>query len=68
VSERRLSILWWLLTLLILAVALGLRLYHIDFGLPQRLHPDEWSQVEVAWRISQGDFNPHFFRYPSGMM
>lgn len=70
VSQQRKNRLFefWLLFFLILASAVYLRSLHLDFGLPQRLHPDEWSQVEVAQRISHGDLNPHFFRYPSGHM
>ena len=54
--------------MLILLLAFALRLDHIGFGLPQRLHPDEWKQVEIARRMAQGDLNPHFFRYPAGFM
>lgn len=59
---------WWLLAAFVILIAFLLRAVHLDFGLPQRLHPDEWSQVEVAWRIANGDPNPHFFRYPSAFM
>lgn len=50
---------------IILALALSLRVYGIDFGLPLHLHPDEWSQVETARQMLNGDLNPHFFRYSS---
>lgn len=49
----------------VVALALGLRLLGIDFGLPLHLHPDEWSQVETARNMLGGDLNPHFFRYSS---
>jgi uncharacterized membrane protein len=44
---------------------LVLRLLGIDFGLPLQLHPDEWSQVDIARGMLAGDLNPHFFRYSS---
>lgn len=50
---------------LVLALAMTLRLVGIDFGLPLQLHPDEWSQVDIARRMLGGDLNPHFFRYSS---
>ncbi len=46
-------------------IGLGLRLIGIDFGLPLQLHPDEWSQVDIARGMLAGDLNPHFFRYGS---
>src|SRR5262245_61703811 len=52
----------------VVLLAAGLRLWHFDWGLPLLLHPDEWSQVDVAWRIAAGDLNPHFFRYSTGEM
>ena len=50
---------------IVVAIAICLRLYGIDFGLPLHLHPDEWSQVELARRVLEGHLNPGFFRYPS---
>lgn len=44
------------------------RLIGIDFGLPLQLHPDEWSQVDIARGMLAGDLNPHFFRYGSLML
>ncbi len=64
-KEKNLLFLLWLITL---GIAVYLRSVNLNFGLPQRLHPDEWSQVEVAWRMANGDWNPHFFRYPAGHM
>lgn len=49
----------------LVALALGVRLLGINFGLPLQLHPDEWSQVETARNMLGGDLNPHFFRYSS---
>ena len=67
-SGNRKKVIWYSAFLFILGLAFFLRMIHLDFGLPQRLHVDEPSQVETAWRIAQGDFNPHFFRYPASFM
>ena len=50
----------------VLLAALGLRIWGIDFGLPNTLtRPDETTIVHRALAIGAGDLNPHFFRYPS---
>jgi hypothetical protein len=36
---------------------LVLRLLGIDFGLPLQLHPDEWSQVEIARGMLSGEMD-----------
>jgi 4-amino-4-deoxy-L-arabinose transferase-like glycosyltransferase len=59
---------WWIAVGAILLLAIWLRFVNLSFGLPQHLHADEWSQVEVARRIAEGDLNPHFFHYPTGFM
>jgi len=47
-------------------MALTLRLWGIDFGLPHLYHPDEWALIMPALRILQtGDLNPHRFEYGS---
>lgn len=46
-------------------VALGLRVWALDFGLPSWLHPDEFSFVFFPLNFYSGDFNPHFFTYPT---
>ena len=47
--------------LLILALATGLRLYGLDFGLPYLYQPDEPNKVEAAQNIlKSGDLNPHY--------
>ena len=50
----------------VLAIALGLRLWGINFGLPYVEHPDEpfWV-IQVLKMIKSGDPNPHDFIYPS---
>ena len=51
---------------LILLLAFALRIWGIDFGLPNTLvRPDETTLVHRALAIAAGDLNPHFFRYPS---
>jgi 4-amino-4-deoxy-L-arabinose transferase-like glycosyltransferase len=51
---------------LLLIIALGLRLWGIGFDLPNLYHPDEYVYVNIALNIIKtGDFNPHFFQYPS---
>ncbi|MDI6892275.1 MAG: glycosyltransferase family 39 protein [Actinomycetota bacterium] len=52
--------------LVILAIALGVRVYGIRFGLPHIYHPDEAAIVGPVHLIVQtGDFNPHWFNWPS---
>jgi 4-amino-4-deoxy-L-arabinose transferase-like glycosyltransferase len=51
---------------LVTIIALVLRLAGIGFGLPVHLHGDECILVERALAFaSSGDFNPHYFIYPS---
>lgn len=51
---------------LILGVGLGLRLWGIDFGLPNlNCRPDESTLVHKAAGMGKGDLNPRFFNYPS---
>ncbi len=52
--------------LLIAALALGLRVWGLGFGLPSLYHPDEPIYVQIAQDMFKtGDLNPHFFNYPS---
>lgn len=51
---------------LILPAAFALRIWGIDFGLPNTaVRPDETTLVHRALAMGSGDLNPHFFRYPS---
>ncbi len=51
---------------LVLLGAFALRVWGIDFGLPNTLtRPDETMLVHRALAVGAGDLNPHFFRYPS---
>ncbi|MEB3244722.1 MAG: phospholipid carrier-dependent glycosyltransferase [Vampirovibrionales bacterium] len=61
----------WALLLLCL-LALALRLWGLDFGLPNLSRPDEqniseFALLRILGSCAQGqcDFNPHFFEYPS---
>lgn len=50
----------------VLLVALALRIYGIDFGLPLHYHIDETRVMDRVMRmVTSGDPNPHFFHYPS---
>lgn len=51
---------------LILGLGLALRLWGLDFGLPNlNCRPDESTLVHKAAGMGTGDLNPHFFNYPS---
>jgi hypothetical protein len=51
---------------LILILALGIRLYGFDFGLPHFYHPDEFRKAQIAFRIvEEGRFDPRYFLHPS---
>ena len=50
---------------LIGALALALRIWVLDFGLPSGLHPDEFSFVFIPLNFFSGNLNPHFFTYPT---
>jgi 4-amino-4-deoxy-L-arabinose transferase-like glycosyltransferase len=50
----------------ILLIALALRAWALDFGLPYLYHPDEPNKIESAQNIVKtGDLNPHYFRKPT---
>jgi hypothetical protein len=50
---------------LVFAVALGLRLLGLRYGLPAVYNPDEVAIMSRALAFAKGDFNPHNFLYPS---
>src|SRR5437879_11951023 len=54
----------WALLLMIL-VGAALRFWSIGFGLPQTYRPDEEVLSATALRFRSGDFNPHFFLWPT---
>ena len=50
----------------ILLIALALRIFPVWFGLPYlQARPDEAVSISRASGILAGDFNPHFFHWPS---
>jgi hypothetical protein len=49
----------------ILALAAGLRLFAIGWGLPDFHHPDEQSILNRALAFAKGDLNPRNFLYPT---
>jgi 4-amino-4-deoxy-L-arabinose transferase-like glycosyltransferase len=55
-----------LVLLLVLLAGLALRVWGIRFGFPHPMtRPDEEFIVGVALGFFSGDFNPHFFEWPS---
>ena len=55
-----------LAVLIIVVLALSLRLWGIDFGIPAWFHPDEEVKAHaVAHMLETGDLNPHYFKHPS---
>ena len=56
----------WLALAAVVLLGGFLRLWGIDFGLPNiYCRPDETTLVHRALSIASGDLNPHFFNYPS---
>jgi len=53
----------WLLA--VLAVALGLRLLGLRYGLPAVYNPDEVAIMSRTLAFAKGDLNPHNFLYPT---
>jgi hypothetical protein len=54
------------LLLFVVLAGAGLRLWGIDFGLPHPMaRPDEEFIVSAALRFFSGDYNPHFFEWPT---
>ena len=49
----------------ILLLALGLRLWAIDFGLPYAYHTDESALIRRVLAFGTGDLNPHAFHWPA---
>ncbi|MBD3366640.1 MAG: hypothetical protein GF405_00530 [Candidatus Eisenbacteria bacterium] len=52
----------------IMAIAVVLRFWNIDWGLPHPYHPDEGSILVHSLGFGTGDLNPHWFRWPSLLM
>jgi 4-amino-4-deoxy-L-arabinose transferase-like glycosyltransferase len=52
--------------ILIIVASAAIRLWGLDFGLPQQFHPDEPVVVTRAeYGVATGDWNPHAFHWPS---
>lgn len=51
---------------LICMLGTWLRFDALDWGLPFRLHPDEWKYVQGAANCHLGQWNPRYFRNPPG--
>jgi len=50
----------------IMLLAMAVRGWGIDFGLPYIYHPDEPNYVRTAINmVKSGDLHPHFFNFPS---
>ena len=51
---------------LILFIALSLRVWGANFGLPYLYHPDEPNKIIIAQHMfTTGDLNPHYFKKPT---
>jgi len=50
---------------IILILALGVRLWGINFSLPFIYHVDEERFAQISLNYLRGDLNPHFFHVPS---
>jgi MFS family permease len=53
------------LVVAICALAIGLRLLALAYGLPATYNPDETPILNRALAFAKGDLNPHNFLYPS---
>lgn len=57
----------WRAFWLVLAAGVALRLAHLGAGIPYAVGVDEPAIMTTVTRIlKSGDFNPHFFEYPTG--
>jgi 4-amino-4-deoxy-L-arabinose transferase-like glycosyltransferase len=55
--------------LAIILIAVVIRLWGLDFGLPQQFHPDEPVVVTRAeYGVASGDWDPKAFHWPSGQI
>lgn len=53
------------LLIAVLLLAAAMRFWGIQFGFPGLYRPDEEYLANAVLSIDRGDFNPHFFYYPS---
>ncbi|RJP60617.1 MAG: hypothetical protein C4541_03675 [Candidatus Auribacter fodinae] len=54
----------FLILFLLVAAAFVLRLWHIDFGLPELYHPDERIATDEIGRFVDGDFSVKRYNHP----
>ncbi len=55
-----------ILLCIITAVGAAFRFYQLDFGFPERYHPDEPRKAGIALKmIETGDLDPNYFLHPS---
>lgn len=55
-----------ILLIILFSIAIYLRVFYINYGLPFIIHPDEPVNIKVIQNIVlQDGLNPHFFTYPS---
>lgn len=59
---------WLVGAAVVTALALGLRLAGLIYGLPEHFHWDEPTIMNRVIRMGGGDLNPHFFYYPTLLM
>lgn len=65
-QSARTALLYPALAAAVVVVGACLRLYGIDFGLPDNFHPDEVPKVNAIMRMrEQNTLNPHYFLHPS---
>lgn len=57
---------FWILAVVILFIAIGIRLWGVSYDLPYIFHPDEPWPLRIGYQmLTTGDMNPHFFDWPS---
>ena len=57
---------FWVFAVLIFLLALGIRLWGVNYDLPYIFHPDEPWPLRMGYQmLTTGDMNPHFFDWPS---
>ncbi len=60
------SRIWPMLVIGLVLAGAALRLYGIDFGLPNNYHPDEVPKVNaIEYMRAQGSLDPNYFLHPS---
>lgn len=55
-----------ILVFVLVVLAVSIRVWGVDFGLPQLYHADEGNKISIAQKMFKtGDFNPHYFKKPT---